>query len=541
MTVSPVLVVGLDGADFRYLDQFADSLPHLSRLRDEGVDWPLESTHPPWTGSAWPSMYTGTDPSHHGVYDFFDYRNAYPDEATVNTRNEVRAPAIWNYLTEVGLRSVILNVPVTHPAEELDGVLIPGYLAPADEKGYPENIRDRLSEELGASYNIYSNHETEGATTQKIDGYAALIETRATAAAHLLETEEWDFAMVQVQKTDAVFHNSSSTDDFRRIYRAADDLIGRVVDACETTPNVVICSDHGMGPVTGYAVCVNELLREHGFVQPTTDTTDRSLTGAKAVTEEGDARGGGEPHAAFEVLNRIAHRVGVRPGSAYRLARKLGVEDQVLQLVPQGMKQSMIRGVDWVESMAYCRRGSEQGIRINLEGREPDGVVPKDQYDAVREEIVRVLSSLKTEDGDPIFEFVRRREEMYEGPYTEDACDILFRTAGMNHKILTKLYGVTLIPTDSHSHKATGVFIASGPDVNDEWRGDALSLVDVAAVVFSLLGQPVPNRMTGAVPEGLTSTPPQTRAYGNIPFGGTPSYSQDQAEVTERLSDLGYL
>lgn len=540
MTVAPVLVVGLDGVDFRYLDQFADSLPHLGRLRDEGVDLPLESTHPPWTGSAWPSMYTGTDPSHHGVYDFFDYRDAYPDEATVVTRNEVRAPAIWNYLTELGLGSVVLNVPVTHPAEELEGVLIPGYLASAGEEGYPEGIRKRLSEEIGTPYEIYSEYETEGTPTQKIDGYAALIETRATAAAHLLETEEWDFAMVQVQKTDAVFHNSSSTDDFRRVYRAADQLVGRVVDACETTPNVVVCSDHGMGPVTGYGICVNELLREHGFVQPTTDTTDRSLTDAKAVAEERDARDG-EPHAAFGVLNRIANRVGVGPGSAYRLARRLGIEDQVLQFVPRGVKQSMTRGVDWAESMAYCRRGSEQGVRINLEGRDPDGIVPREEYDAVRDEIIRVLSGLETGDGDPVFEFVRRREDVYGGPYTEDACDVLFRTTGMNHEILTKLYGVKFIPIDSHNHKATGVFVASGPDVDDDWSGGTLSLVDVAPVVFSLLGQPVPDRMTGSVPEGLTSTPPETRTYGDVPYGGTPSYSQDQAEVTERLSDLGYL
>src|SRR6056297_483582 len=107
------VVVGFDALDFRYLDAFESSLPNFERLRSEGVEAPLESTFPPWTGSAWPSMYTGTDPSHHGTYGFFRHDN-YPDEGDVVSRADVDAPALWNYCSSEGLSSVVCNVPVTH-------------------------------------------------------------------------------------------------------------------------------------------------------------------------------------------------------------------------------------------------------------------------------------------------------------------------------------------------------------------------------------------------------------------------------------------
>ena len=88
------LVIGFDALDFRYLDAFTDSLPNFSALRSRGVEAPLTSTFPPWTGSAWPSMYTGTDPSHHGVYDFFRFSDG-PENASLVSRKDVDTPAIW--------------------------------------------------------------------------------------------------------------------------------------------------------------------------------------------------------------------------------------------------------------------------------------------------------------------------------------------------------------------------------------------------------------------------------------------------------------
>ena len=108
---APTVILGLDALSIEYVDQF--DLPNIESLQERGVSASLRSTFPPWTGSAWPSIYTGVEPSHHGVYSFFDFSDGYPDEADLISRNDVRAPALWDYLSQVGTSSVVLNVPVT--------------------------------------------------------------------------------------------------------------------------------------------------------------------------------------------------------------------------------------------------------------------------------------------------------------------------------------------------------------------------------------------------------------------------------------------
>jgi hypothetical protein len=81
-------------------------------------------------------------------FGFFRYDH-YPDESDIVTRNDVQAPAIWNYLTTLGVPSIVVNVPVTYPAEPIDGVLIPGDLSPADAPGYPTDVRDELRQAVG--------------------------------------------------------------------------------------------------------------------------------------------------------------------------------------------------------------------------------------------------------------------------------------------------------------------------------------------------------------------------------------------------------
>jgi predicted AlkP superfamily phosphohydrolase/phosphomutase len=480
-------------------------------------------------------MYTGVDPSHHGVFDFFDYEGTYPDEATVVTGRDVHAPSMWEYLTQQELRSIVLNVPVTHPANELVGIQIPGYLAPSDEPGYPPEIREELGDTLGSPYRIYSEYENDDRTETKIEGYKSLIEKRGIAAAHLLETREWDFAFVQVQKTDAVFHNSSSTEHFETIYRTADELVGRLIEASPENLNVILCSDHGMGPVGGYTVYINELLKEAGYIETTTGRTARSISTVKGEeSTETDAQG---PITQVVSLGR---KMGLGPERVYQLAKRFAVSGQLRQLVPDSLEQSLKQGVDWRQSTAYCRRPSEQGIRLNVRGREPEGIVPPESYESVRSEIIEYLSDLTTDSGGPVFDFVCRREEIYDGPYTEQACDILFKTAGMNHKISTALPGIRMTSVETHNHKSNGVFVASGPEINAEWTGTPLSVVDIAPLVFTLLEQPIPERLTGDVPSDLTALASSHESY-DVTSVDEGEYIQDQSEVTDRLRDLGYL
>ncbi|WP_255190998.1 alkaline phosphatase family protein [Natronobeatus ordinarius] len=544
------VVLGFDALDVRYLDRYASSLPNLTALRDRGIEAPLESTHPPWTGSAWPSMYTGVDPSYHGVYDFFDY-DGYPDEGRLVSRADVRQPAIWNYLSAEGIASIVSNVPITHPAEPIEGVLVPGYLAAEDEPGHPEGIRDELSSAIGEAYTVYSSGELSSDSDEKFAGYLELLDRRRRAARWLLESHDWEFAFFQLQKTDAVFHNFDDDDHFRVIYEAADRLVGDVLEVVDEETNVIVCSDHGIGPVTGYQIHVNEVLAEHGLVEATDETDDglwlgpekaalMGETGADTETEP-DSAGRSPLERTVLAGSRVASGLGIEPGHVYGVAERFGLESALVRLAPDVVREVAGKSVDWRASRAYCPSKTQLGVRINLAGREPEGIVSPDEYEAVRDDVIELLAGLETPDGEPAFEFVCRREAVFDGPYAEDAPDVLFRPAGMVHTVSTKLYGQRFVPVDDHDHQVDGVFLGVGPGFADGYEADRLSLTDVAPVTMALLGRPVPSRMTGTVPDGLLDEPVDRAEYGDVPYATGAAPEDDEDDVTERLEDLGYL
>ncbi|WP_458209006.1 alkaline phosphatase family protein [Haladaptatus sp. NG-SE-30] len=540
------VILGFDALDFEYLDRFEDELPSFGRLRSDGVEAPLRSTHPPWTGSAWPSMYTGTDPTRHNAFGFFDYTDTYPDEATVITRNDVTAPAIWNYLTAIDEPTIVLNVPVTHPAESLDGVLVPGYLANEETAGYPPTIRDELSDALGEQYTIYSADEMSGDKAAKLDGYVELVGLRERAAEYLLENWEWRVAIVQVQKTDAVFHNFDDPTAFRRVYSAADSLVGTVLATADEA-NVVVCSDHGMGRTDGYKIFVNEVLREHGFVRTATEAADHG-TGLSAVKESlvdpSEDTDGGEDRMVTQTamswgLTGLG-AVGVTPGRVYATAQRVGLESSLKRVLPNDVIEAAEQSVDWRRSAAYCRALGELGVRINLNGRDPAGIVPQSEYEAVRSELIDILSALRTPDGQPAFEFVKRAEELSGGSGPNSGPDVVFMPTEMNHLVLPSLVGTQFLPVDEYNHKPHGVFIGAGPAFDSTATPGGLSLTDVAPITMAAAGLPVPERMTGTIPEELLTSPVSERAYTDVEYG-TGGEIDDEGEVESRLEDLGYL
>lgn len=549
-STTPTVVLGFDGLDFRYLDEFRDDLPNFSSLRTEGVEAPLRSTHPPWTGSAWPSLYTGVGPGEHGCYNFFDFGSEYPDEAEIVSRETVKSPAIWNVLTARDAPSIVLNVPVTHPADPIEGVLVPGYLADEAAAGHPKGVRDELSDALDEQYRIYSRTELSADGAEKLDGYVDLVDMRGRAASYLLTNYDWDVAMIQIQKTDAIFHNFEDREAFRRVYRTADDVVGRVLEVTPDETNVVICSDHGNGPVDGYEVFVNEILRRHGYVQATTDGSAVRLGLAKRdLLNDGQAgRNDGIANYSQSVVSALRdglERIGVTPETVHDATKRVGVEETLREVIPSELLSVVQRDVDWRASKAYCRLGSELGVRLNVAGRESSGVVAPEEYEQVRTEIIDLLSGLRTPEGDPVFESVARREEVYDGPHVGAACDVVFEPTDMNHVVRRDLANTEFRPMDSFHHARSGVFVASGPAFKSSGEVEPFSLTGVTPLVLASAGHPVPEWMDDDPPDVLT-TPVRESAYSEIDYPDEnyrtePRTVESEPEVEQRLDDLGYL
>ena len=152
-------VLGLDGVPWNRLSAWIDAgdLPNFRRLRAEGVAGGLESTMPPTTALAWPSIATGVRPDKHGVYGFQRLKPDYSH--TMATSADVAAPRLWDLVSP----AVAGNVPMTYPAGPVDGEVVAGMMTPARDEGFThppslgEVIAERIPDyEIGLTWSEYT-------------------------------------------------------------------------------------------------------------------------------------------------------------------------------------------------------------------------------------------------------------------------------------------------------------------------------------------------------------------------------------------------
>ncbi len=530
-----LLVVGVDAGCRPVLDPLFESgtMPTLRELFESGTSGPLESQLPPWTASAWPSLYTGKNPGKHGVYDFLSF-DGY-DWDVVNSTH-VRERAIWELLGEHGLSSVVVNVPVTHPAREFDGALVPGLTAPENPDCHPEGILDEIEAACGG-YRIYPQSGPE--PDRSIESYERTIAQRGGAFRFLCRRFEPDFGFLQFQLTDSVFHERPGDKRaIEAVYGAVDRQLETILE--ETDPdNVLVVSDHGMGKVRGVEFRVNEFLRNRGLV--------RSRSGGEGMPNwttawehnllDGEQAGSRDRSPIERVMNAAAG-VGITTQRIERVVDRLGLRESIGTYVPNDVIRAASEQVDFANSRAYVRSKSELGVRINLAGREPNGQVPAGAYESVRAELIDELAAVRTPTGDPMFEAVKPREAVFEGPHIDKGPDIVTVPAAFGTAIAADLgRGTFGEPMEPWNHKRTGVIAASGSAVDDSVPLTGATIFDVAPTICSLFDVAADADM-----DGTTLPIVEERASTAYPAYDAEAITvREESTVEDRLSDLGYL
>ncbi|MEX2270547.1 MAG: alkaline phosphatase family protein [Vicinamibacterales bacterium] len=153
MTSAPKLVIiGFDGMDPDLLRRYIAEgrMPNMAKLAAEGALTDLATSHSPESPTAWASFATGVQAGKHNIYDFLvrDTETYLPDLGMVRlippkflfdyiprSRPKVETirggTSFWVTAGEAGIRSSILTVPVTFPAEKVpNGELLSGLPLP---------------------------------------------------------------------------------------------------------------------------------------------------------------------------------------------------------------------------------------------------------------------------------------------------------------------------------------------------------------------------------------------------------------------------
>jgi len=98
-------------------------MPHIQRLVETGAAGQIATLHPPLSPMLWTSIATGKRPFQHGIHGFSE---PMPDGRGVQpvTNLSRKCKAIWNILSQNGLRSAVVGWWPSHPAEPIDGVMV---------------------------------------------------------------------------------------------------------------------------------------------------------------------------------------------------------------------------------------------------------------------------------------------------------------------------------------------------------------------------------------------------------------------------------
>ncbi len=547
-----VLVIGLDGATFDLIRPFIAQgfLPNLQALISNGSSSELASTIPPVTASAWTSFMTGKNPGKHGLFDFMQRRKNSYDLAPVSSYDR-DGKAIWEIASEHGKKCIVMGVPVTYPPTPLNGLMVTGMLTPrgAADYTYPAELKNEIASAIG-EYIVYSDQVySQGRGEIFLNALHFSIQQRAKTAAYLLHKYEWDLGILVFPETDTVCHGlwwaydethhqhgqegaqqrASLRNGIRDIYRDLDAYIGELVASLPSDTTILVMSDHGHGPLRNF-LYVNNFLKQRGYLQI--------------------------KNAPASQLKNLAFQQGATPRTAYSMLLNMGLGNLRRTMDKRRGGRGVLKrfflslnDMDWANTRAYSI-GYIGEVHVNLKGREPQGIVERGpRYERVRDAVIRDLRALKLPDGSPLIEQIWKKEEIYHGAHLDDAPDILFFPKNLetiafgdfefgSNKIIEPAYGV------SSSHRMNGIVIATGATIAPRSTLHTPRLIDLAPTILHLLDLPVPRDMDGRVLSEMFS---QTR---NVEYGGSAvlerargeAYSEEEeAEVVERLKDLGYL
>ena len=533
-----VLAVGLDGATFRTLTPLIRQglMPNLERMIGAGVSGELSSVIPTNSASAWASFMTGCMPARHGVFEFRSRRPGDADRKEIVNSGHIRRPTVWSMASQSGRTVGAINVPVTYPPEEVNGFVVTGLLTPVQVgfATHPPDLASELRSAIGRYVVDVEWREYEGAIPALVQSLEAMTDSRRDAALYLMERYRPELLTVVFVAPDrlqhclwpyldpalapSAAHAGENHEAVRRCFSRLDGALGDLVDKAGPEAQVVVFSDHGMQP-TDTQFAINEWLERVGLLKR---------------------------RKAHSALVNALKRVDAPLRSLRRRVPGLANVTGRYHTFSEGAQ------IDWSRTRAYSYWDSQQGIRVNLASREAEGIVAAGEYEALRSEIRTALADLtEPRTGRKVVAEAWLREECMDGPYAEQAADI----------VLTAAEGFSTAPAGAHlfeptgwrsaDHSLDGMLVASGPAMRRSQRIGGARLVDLCPTILYLLGCPIPPGLDGRMlsdlvaPELLTSDPPcfvPGEALGGNEERATPGLSDvEERSLEGRLKGLGYL
>lgn len=569
-----VLLIGLDGMTYQHvMAPLAEQgiMPTCKKLMDEGAWGVLNSTVPPVTGPAWTSFCTGKQPGNHGVFDFFKPTKS-PNAVGMSRRlinsQEIDGKPIWQILGEHGMKSIVMNVPVTYPPRELNGVMFTGMLTPSvDGKlTWPPNLYQDLKPGVG-EYVITVNWQGYSDATAGgfVDDLIHCQRRRTEYCLRLMDDNpDWNLCFPCYTGTDRIQHalwnyidpnereklkaagkyDQGVMDKVLEFYRIVDEDIAMLREKAGEDVPVFFVSDHGFGPLYG-KFYINTFLEQQGLLVSNKNKIRKAMVGILFT----------------KVYQKFLKTIGMQKRVNDAKARKAESRGDARA---RTFYDIFYESIDWSKTKAYMASNTEGGLYLNVKGRKmygaevDHGCIEPEDYLKVRQEVIDLLKSIKN----PVTgkqmvpdEHIRVREDVYHGKYTELAPDIVFFMDD-GEWIGDFGLGKGLIKhadwrTGSGTHRMEGCFLAHGAGIakNPNIETD---IFNVVPTILAYMGFPIPTNMDGKFIEDAFTA--DWKSGHEITYSGDSTeegkgwgegqdvFNEDDEEVLlDRLRGLGYV
>jgi predicted AlkP superfamily phosphohydrolase/phosphomutase len=481
-----ICVLGLDCAAPEVI--FGDErLVNLRRLMDAGVYGRLESVIPPITVPAWMCMATSQDPGSLGVYGFrnrVDY--AYDKFGFANSAS-IKALAVWDQLAREGKRSIIVGVPPNYPPRRINGISVGCFLTPdtTNDFTHPAWVRTKINDLVGEYPVDVKNFRTNRKDWLK-DEIFKMSEKQWQVVHWLLKDEEWEYFHFVDIGLDRMHHGFWNYFDEKHVqfkpgnpyqnaipeyYLWLDSQIGKALELLDNDTLVLVVSDHGAQRLDG-GIAINQWLVGEGLL--VLHESPKTLT-------------------PFHQLN-----------------------------------------VDWTKTRVWSEGGYYARVFFNLQGREPNGVIPANEYESFQNEMKARLEALPDDKGNPLHSRVFKPKKLYQSVrnVAPDLIvhfgDLYWRSIGsVGHPAIHVQENDT--GPDGCNHAQYGMFILAAPNCPLSGEYEGARLLDIAPTLLDLAGYEIPDSMQGrSLVEGLEKK------------SGGDSGEGDKI-IHDRLAGLGYI
>lgn len=395
---APVLAIAIESAEARLVEQMIEQgeLPTLRSLLAAGRWLRLESPAYIGTTTVWPSFMTGEEVAEHGIYSEYCWEPATMSLSAFTGRD---LKPFWKELSHNGTSVGIVAVPFMPFVRVTNGFEISEaepYVLNGD--GQHAISKQMAREALSHGHISVSGPEDFNHLQELAAGSLEGIRLRGRLAAALLAEKQPDLSVIVFSETHESAHCLWQTVEpehplfkeefFRRlleirptvkeIYQEVDRQIAKLREVAGRDATVLVFALHGMKPARGVPTFLAPLMCEAGFC---------SVANLKNQSWKG---------RSIQLLAAAKRRT---PAAL----KKIYYRTMPAATVKGAALPTLMPRYDWSRTRAFSLVTEQHGsIRVNLIGREAEGIVPVAEYGSVCGEVAAWLSTLQAEDGTPL-------------------------------------------------------------------------------------------------------------------------------------------